>query len=255
MPGPIKISVVIITYNEEKNIGRCLESVRELADEIVVVDSFSKDKTKEIALHYGAKWIENKFEGHVEQKNFALDQAKYSHVLSLDADEALSEELKTSIQEIKENCDSESYSMNRLSSYCGQWIRYCGWYPDKKVRFVNRHKARWGGDNPHDKLIPKEQGTIHLKGDILHYTYYTISEHIRQVDYFTDIAAMASYRKGKKSNLFLILTSPVFRFFKSYFIKRGFLDGYYGFVVCSIQAFSNFSKYVKLLELNKKFKV
>ncbi|MCS6824168.1 MAG: glycosyltransferase family 2 protein [Cytophagaceae bacterium] len=250
-----RLSVAIITYNEEKNIARCLESVKDIADEIIIVDSYSTDQTKSIAQSYHVRWVEHPFHGHVQQKNYALSLATYPMVLSLDADEALSNELKQSIQNEKKHFQHMAYSMNRLSYYCGKWIKHSGWYPDKKIRLVNKHYAEWGGDNPHDKLIPRPGTPVkHLNGDILHYTYYTISEHVRQTDYFTNIAANVAYQKGKRSNIFLILFSPVHRFIKMYFIKMGFLDGYYGFVVCAIQAFSNFLKYTKLFELQRKNK-
>jgi len=147
-----KLSVVIITYNEEKNIARCINSVNQIADEVIVVDSHSIDKTKEIAKDLGAKVIEHAFEGHIQQKNFALQQANYSWVLSLDADEALSEKLKNKIQEIKNNPTADGYTMNRLTYYCGRWIKHTGWYPDKKLRLVRKDLAQWSGINPHDRL-------------------------------------------------------------------------------------------------------
>ena len=145
------VSVVIITFNEEHNIARCLDSVKGIADEIVIVDSFSKDKTKEICLSYGAKFIENKFEGHIQQKNFAITQAKYPHILSLDADEALDEKLRNSISEVKKNFVHDGYYMNRLTNYCGKWVHHSGWYPDTKLRLWDSRKGQWAGVNPHDK--------------------------------------------------------------------------------------------------------
>ena len=163
---PVKLSVVIITFNEEKNIARCLESVKDIADEIVVVDSFSKDKTEEICRGYGVKFIEHKFEGHIEQKNYASSQATYQHVLSLDADEALSDELKESIIKVKNDWNGYGYSMNRLTNYCGKWIHHCGWYPDTKIRLMDKSKGKWDGDNPHDQFIMQDNAeAIQLKGD------------------------------------------------------------------------------------------
>ena len=128
-----KLSVVIITFNEEKNIARCLASIENIADDIVVVDSFSTDKTEQICLKFKVRFIQHKFEGHIQQKNWALQHAKYPHVLSLDADEALDEKLKSQIESIKGNWIADGYTMNRLTNYCGQWIKHCGWYPDKKL--------------------------------------------------------------------------------------------------------------------------
>ncbi len=252
MKKEVNISAVIITFNEEKNIARCIKSLKGVVDEIVVVDSFSKDKTTSICEELGAKIIEHKFDGHIQQKNWAITQAKFPVVLSLDADEALTRELKESIISIKNNWEHDGYSFNRLTYYCGKWVKHCGWYPDKKLRLWDKTKGKWGGTNPHDTFIMNEEATTkHIKGDLLHYSYYTISQHIQQVDYFTDIASKAYHEKGKKSNLFLILFSPLLKFFKSYFIKLGILDGYYGLVICMISAHETFLKYVKLKELQR----
>ena len=146
-----KLSVVIITFNEEKNIARCIESVKEIADEIVVLDSFSKDKTKEICESHGIKFYEHAFDGHIQQKNRAITYASYPHILSLDADEALDETLKKSIIEIKNNWTHDGYYMNRLTNYCGHWVKHCNWYPDTKMRLWDSRKGCWTGINPHDK--------------------------------------------------------------------------------------------------------
>ena len=166
----MKISVAVITFNEERNIERCLKSVVSLADEIVVVDSLSSDKTVEIAQTNGARVVSQKFLGYIEQKNFAIDQCSNDWVLSLDADECLSETLLANLNAIKNNPPAaDGIRMARMTSYCGQWIKHGGWYPDKKVRLINKHKARWGGINPHDELIV--QGLVkEVKGDILHYS-------------------------------------------------------------------------------------
>jgi len=249
----VKISAVIIAYNEEVNIARCIDSVQPVADEILVVDSFSTDRTRAICLEKNVRLIENAFRGHIEQKNFALDQATYHHVLSLDADEALSPELAQSILEAKWHWQADGYTMNRLSSYCGKWIRHCGWYPDRKLRLWDRTRGRWGGHNPHDKVIMQPGAALrHLSGDLLHYTYHTISQHIQQVDFFTEIMAREAVGQGKKAPLLKIVCSPVFKFFHSYVIKRGVLDGYYGFIVSAISAHATFIKYVKMREFLKK---
>src|SRR6476620_7997347 len=147
----IKLSVVIITFNEERNIGRCLKSVKEVADEIVVLDSFSKDKTREICESHGARFIQHAFDGHIQQKNRAITFAAYPHILSLDADEALDETLIDSIKKIKQNFTKDGYYLNRLTNYCGHWVRHCGWYPDRKLRLADSRKGHWTGVNPHDK--------------------------------------------------------------------------------------------------------
>lgn len=247
----IQLSAVIITFNEEKNIERCLKSLEGIADEIVVVDSFSKDRTKEICKKYNLKFVEHPFEGHIEQKNYAITQASYPYVLSLDADEALDETLKASILAVKANWQAEGYVMNRLTNYCGKWIRHCGWYPDKKLRLWDARKGAWGGDNPHDKfeLFDEKAKTIHLNGDILHYSYYTLEDHFKQVRYFTDILAKAQFERGKKAPLIVMLFSPFVKFIKDYFIKLGILDGYAGLKISAISAFATFTKYRKLRAL------
>lgn len=253
MANRIRLSVVIITFNEERNLKRCLESVKDVADEIVVVDSYSSDQTKAIALSYPVRWIEHPFEGHIEQKNYALQQASNDHVLSLDADECLSEALVSHIKAIKEDCRYDGYVFNRLTNYCGKWIRHSGWYPDRKLRLWDRKKGQWGGTNPHDKVVMQKGASITMiKKDLLHYSYYTISDHLKQVNLFTGIAAKAAIRNGKSSTVIHILLSPLIKFVKCYFIQLGFLDGYYGFVVCRISAHASFYKYLKIYELRKK---
>lgn len=248
----IKLSAAIITLNEERNIGRCLASIADIADEIVVIDSGSIDGTKEICLKHGVKFIQNPFEGHIEQKNFATGNCSHEYILSLDADEALSPELKKSILALKENWDKDGYYFNRLTTYCGKWIHHCGWYPDRKLRLFKKGKGKWAGSNPHDRFIleaPQNYGTI--KGDLLHYSYYTIEEHLLQVNRFTNIAAQSAFKEGKRSTIFQVLFKPVIRFIRDYLFHVGFLDGYYGFVICCISSHATFIKYVKLYELQK----
>lgn len=247
-----KLSAVIITFNEEKNIARCLDSLSEVADEIVVVDSFSTDQTERICREKKVKFIQNPFEGHIQQKNFALQQASFDYVLSLDADEELGADLKKSILEIKPHMEMDAYTFNRITNYCGQWIKHCGWYPDKKLRILNRHKGQWGGKNPHDKVIMNKPYSVqHLKGDLLHYSYHDVNQHIRQIHFFSDIIAREDHIRGKKSNLFKIVFAPWFRFIRIYFIKMGFLEGYYGLVISINAAHHKFLNLVKLRELNR----
>jgi glycosyltransferase involved in cell wall biosynthesis len=247
------LSAVIITFNEEKNIARCLDSLKGIADEIVVVDSFSKDNTREICLSRGAKFIEHKFEGHIEQKNWAITQASHTFVLSLDADEALDENLKKSILEIKKNKTKDGYYMNRLTNYCGHWVKHCGWYPDKKLRLWDAAKGQWGGINPHDKfdLFEGDKNTGYLQGNILHYSYYTVEDHYRQVNYFTDIASKAFYKQGKKAPAFKLIVNPAAKFIDHYFLKLGFLDGKAGYLISKISAYATWLKYKKLRALYK----
>lgn len=251
----VQLSVVIITYNEERNLARCLESVTGVADEILIVDSFSIDRTKEIAASFSARFVEHSFEGYIEQKNYALTQAQHNYILSLDADEALSPELKESILKAKSDWNNDAFRMNRLTNYCGHWIRHGAWYPDRKVRLFRRDQGKWGGNNPHDRFIPDSQVRIrHLKGDILHYSYYSVEGHIAQGKKFAEIGAMAAYRAGKKANNFTLLWRPALRFLRDYIFLGGFLDGLSGFRIAKITAQSNYLKYARLKELNEKGK-
>jgi glycosyltransferase involved in cell wall biosynthesis len=244
----IKLSVVIITFNEERNIGRCLDSVKDVADDIVVVDSFSKDKTKEICVAKDARFVEHAFAGHIEQKNWAITQAKYPHILSLDADEALDDELKRSVLKAKENWNKDGYYMNRLTNYCGHWVKHCGWYPDKKLRLWDSRKGEWRGVNPHDKyeLFEGDSGAGYLEGDILHYSFDTVEGHIKQIEYFTDISAKALFENGKKPRFIKLYLSQIAKFIESYFLKAGFLDGKYGYEICKNSAWATKLKYRKL---------
>jgi glycosyltransferase involved in cell wall biosynthesis len=247
------LSVVIITYNEERNIGDCLASVREVADEIIVVDSLSTDGTKAICLTYGVCWVENPFSGHIEQKNFAASLATCSHVLSLDADERLSDFLRqTILLEKQAGFPNSGYTMNRFNNYCTQWIRHGGWYPDAKLRLWKKGAGKWQGDNPHDKFVlADEKKTAHLKGDILHYSFRSFSEHIVQMNKFSSIAAQTLYKRGKKPSLLKPFLSGFWAFFNGYFIRLGFLDGLYGYVIARNNAMYAFFKYAKLNELHK----
>lgn len=255
MENYTKISAAIITFNEERNIERCILSLQGVADEIVVVDSFSKDKTIEIAEKLGAKVIQHPFEGHIQQKNYAISCCTYDWVLSLDADEALSEELRISILEVKKELPgsfAKAYSFNRRNNYCGQWIKHSGWYPDKKTRLFHKNYALWGGINPHDKIIVQEkEHTLHLKGDLLHYTYYTVEQHLVQIEKFSTIGAKAYYERGKKSNYVTAFVHAAHLFIRNYIIKFGFLDGKAGLRISFLSAKSTYLKYAKLYKLQK----
>jgi glycosyltransferase involved in cell wall biosynthesis len=248
----IELSVVIITFNEEKNIARCLASVAGISKDIVVVDSFSTDQTKAICLEKGVRFMEHQFDGHIEQKNYAISQAKNQYVLSLDADEALTEELKKEILTIRDHWKYDSYSFNRLTNYCGKWIKHCGWYPDKKLRLWDTSKGSWGGENPHDMVVMNKISTLkHVSLDILHYSFYTEQQHLKQIEYFTDISSKAAFSKGAKSSSFKIFYKSTFKFFRDYILKAGFLDGYYGYVVCRNSGYATALKYKKIAQLQK----
>jgi glycosyltransferase involved in cell wall biosynthesis len=243
----VKISVTIITFNEEKNIARCIESVQGIADEIIVVDSFSTDRTKEICLSYGVKFFENSFKGMIDQKSYALQLATHNYILALDADESLSDELRHSVIAIKKNWQADGYIFNRLTNYRGQWIKHSGWYPDRKLRLFDKRKAVWGGQNPHDRVIPiSEAKILKAKGDIIHYFCYNLEQHINQINRYTEIAKNEMKARGKKTSILAIVVKPPFRFFRTYFIKLGFLDGFNGFLIAGLSAYTVFLKYAKL---------
>jgi len=254
MNQPVKISVTIICLNEEKKIERCLKSVQEVADEIVVVDSFSVDSTESICRNYNVRFIQNAFPGYVAQKNFAMECASFDHILALDADEELSEELKNSIMTVKRGWgDCDGYAFNRLNNYCGKWIHHCGWYPDRKIRLWDRRKAKWGGTDPHDTVAIDRLRVSRLKGDLLHYAYFTVDEHLQQMHKFAEVAARAKLANGVRPNFIVhVVLNPLFKFVKKYFLQLGFLDGYYGFVFCAAASSLNFFKYLRLYEYNRK---
>lgn len=248
-----KISGVIITYNEEEFIGNCIKSLQGVVDEIVVIDSYSTDKTKEICLNYDVRFVENAFSGFTDQKNFANSQASYDFVLSLDADEELSPTLRESILMVKDNLEFDGYSFNRLNNYCGKWLKHSGWYPDCKIRLFNPTKASWKGDNNIHEIIElnNPQSHKHLNGDLLHWAYKSFSAHCLKINKYSDIAArnIVLRNPAKRVSMFKVLFNPFWKFFKNYFIKRGFLDGFAGFTVCMFSAFETFMKYAKIRQL------
>lgn len=243
----VSISAVIITFNEERNIGRCLESLSGIADEVVVVDSYSTDRTEEICRSYGVKFIKHRFLGHIEQKNWAILHASSPYILALDADEALSDRLRSSILKAKENWTHDGYYFNRLTNYCGKWIRHTSWYPSRKLRLWDSRKGAWGGFNPHDRYYLEKGTSRHfLKGDIMHYSYYSVNEHILQMNTFSTILARSYHEQGRKAYFTSLLLHPLWRFLKDFILRTGFLDGYYGFIVSVNSAHEVFLKYVKL---------
>jgi glycosyltransferase involved in cell wall biosynthesis len=250
----VRLSVVIITYNEEKNIARCLESVRSVADEIVIVDSSSGDNTASIAKAYGATVIQNAFAGYGEQKNFATGQATHDWILSLDADEVLTPELAASINEVKAAPSFNVYRMPRLTSYCGKWIKHCGWYPDRQTRLYNRTKGRWQEQKVHEYWALSNAGDKFglLQGDLLHYSFTSISDHVKKIEKYTELAALAAVEKGHNASLLKIWISPKWHFITEYFFKLGFLDGFYGYLICKLSAHTAFLKYSKIRLYSKK---
>ncbi|MFT4737953.1 MAG: glycosyltransferase involved in cell wall biosynthesis [Cyclobacteriaceae bacterium] len=248
---PVKISAFIITYNEEDKIARCIKSLRAVCDEIIVVDSYSTDKTVEISNSLGVKVTQNPFEGYKEQKNYALSLCQNEWVISLDADEELSSELQKSIKRLNSQTSENAFYVRRRTNFCGQWIMHCGWYPDKKIRLFRKSEGHIGGKNPHDRVIITDSVAVKpLSGDLLHFSYSTISEHVHQINRFSTIGAYSAFEKHKKPNFIVqVLLDPIYTFVKKYILQLGFLDGYFGFVISINTAHSKFLKYVKLREI------
>ncbi len=250
-----KLSAVIITWNEENNIGRCIDSLMFVADEIIVLDSFSPDNTVSIARAKGAIVKQETFAGYKEQKNKALLLATHNYVLSLDGDEALSPQLSQSIMEAKKEFKHKAYFMNRYNYYCGRFINHGLWYPDQKVRLFDKRIAKWGGMNPHDKIQLLQNETARfLKGNILHFTFNTTREHIERNERMSEIAASSLFDAGKKKHWSKIILSPAWSFLNGYFLRLGFLDGYYGFIIATQTANHSYLKYKKLHRLQKQHK-
>ena len=248
----INISVVIITLNEEANIGRCIEAVLPFADDIVVMDSFSTDATAEICARYPiVQFFQHAFDGYTPQKNRANALAKHPWILSLDADEVVSEELRQSILAIKAEPKADAYTFNLCTNYLGQWIRHGSWYPDRKLRLFDQRKGQWEG-YIHEKIVMQPGSRFAwLKGDLLHYSYTSFEQHLRQSQTYSFMVAQDLYKKGKRSSWFKLWLNPWVAFLKSYVFKRGFMDGYYGYVIARMNAFWTFAKYAQLRELER----
>jgi len=246
-----KISAVIITLNEEEKLGACIDSLIDVADEIVVVDSFSTDNTKKIALEKGARFIEHNFEGYIAQKNFALTCAGYDYVLSLDADEVLSNELKKSIIDAKTSGFTHlGYSMNRLTFFEGKPVKHSGWYPDVKLRLFNRHKGKWQGLNPHDEFKFHQKSRVkHLKGDLLHYSFDSENEYLKQMQNFARLSAKSYYENRKNAGVLKIVVSPALRFIRDYFFNGGVWHGKTGLKICKYNAEATALKYRYLRQM------
>jgi len=251
----VKLSAVIITFNEERNIGSCLTSLEGIVDEIVIVDSYSTDRTREICESHGAVFIPHVFRDQLEQKNWAIDQATYPHIISLNADESLSPVLRNSISAVKKNWKHDSYYFNRLSYYCGKWIRHSSWYPNPQLRLWDSRKGSWAGCTAHGKFsLDREATKEFIEGDLLHNSFDTIQEHFSQVMVNSTIEARSCFLQGKKSSLAAITVQPFLRFLRNYFLRSGFRDGYFGLVISVNSAFGEYMKYVKLLNHHKEFR-
>ena len=241
----MKISATIITFNEERNLPRAIESLR-CADEIIVVDSGSTDRTVELAQNLGARVVESAWPGYANQKNFAAEQATHDWILSIDADESLSEALEAEIWRLKKNGPQfDAYTMPRLAKYLGCWIHHSGWYPDRKVRLYHRGKARWEGAYVHESVSVK--GTVgHLESNLLHFTCESLSEHLRTMDRYTTLAAEQLIAAGQTVTWGRLIFEPPWTFFRAYVVNRGFLDGVEGLAIANMAALYSFLKYAKV---------
>lgn len=248
----MKITATVITLNEEHNIAEAIESLS-WADEIIVVDSQSADRTAEIARGFTDRVFVRPWPGYSAQKNFAAEQAGHNWIFSLDADERISRELANEIAQLRGGSEPEAagFEMSRLTFYLGRWIKHSGWRPDYKVRLYDRKRARWRGDYVHETL--ETDGKIErLTGDILHYTVRDASEHHLRMDRYTTLAAEQAYSQGKRASTLSLLVSPTVVFLRSYILKLGFLDGVPGLAIARFAAHYEFLRNLKLWEMRMK---
>jgi glycosyltransferase involved in cell wall biosynthesis len=249
----VRISAAIITLDEEQNLGRCLASLRGVADEVVVLDSGSKDGTERVAREGGAVFLHQPWLGYGPQKNLAAERTSHDWILSLDADEALSDALRASIARLKAaGPGADAYEVNRLNWYCGRFLRHSGWYPDRKVRLWRRGAARWADASIHELAEVAPGARLgRLDGDLLHYTIHDRAQHLRTIEKFTTLSAEALLRDGKGGDAWKRFVSPAASFLRGYVLKRGFLDGKAGWDVCRLSAYASWLKYEKLRRLRQ----
>lgn len=250
----MQLAVVVITLNEERNIGRCLNSVKGLADEIIVLDAFSTDKTQEICETFGVRFIQREWEGYAASKNYLNSLVESDYILSIDADEALSSALYSEIKTEKEKGFSGTYSVNRMTNYMGKWIRHSGWFPDIKPRLFPKQGSYWSGEYVHEELVHPPSPFQLFKGVLEHYSYYSYEDHRARADKYSYLTARKFNAAGKKAGILKPYLSAIARFISMYFLKLGFLDGWAGFKIAQISAQSNVVKYKELRRLNREKK-
>ena len=243
------LSVALLTFNSEGRLEEVLKSVEGIADEVVALDSGSKDRTLDILKAYGARVYQREFDNFVNQKNYLLSLVKEDWVLFLDDDEVLTPELSRSIKEELQSPAHAGYRLNRLTNYLGRWIRHA-WSPDWQLRLARRDKCRWVGSEVHERL--EVDGSVgYLKGELLHYSYSSISQHLSKIDKYSTLYARGALRRGRRFSLLKLLTSPPGAFIRRYVLKRGFLDGFEGFILSAMASYYTFLKYLKLWELER----
>ncbi|MCX6555377.1 MAG: glycosyltransferase family 2 protein [Candidatus Aminicenantes bacterium] len=244
----MKISAVIITFNEADRLPDALTSLQGVADEIVVVDSNSTDRTPEIARQARVQFFQNRFEDYGQQKNFAMQKASHDWILNLDADERVSPELKKAILALKEKgtpADANAFAIKRKTFYLGRWIRHSGWYPDRKIRLFKKNSASWQG-RIHERLLLTGP-VVPLAGAILHYTYRDISDQIRRLNRYSIFLAEEIIRQNKKFLYPRLLILPPVTFLRHYLWRLGFLDGFPGFVIATVSSWGTAMKYFKAI--------
>jgi glycosyltransferase involved in cell wall biosynthesis len=246
----MKLSATVITKNEERNITRCLAAL-DFADEIVVVDAESTDRTVALARQFTDKVVINPWPGHKQQKNFAIDQASGDWILSLDADEVVTPELCSEIINARDAgfAGVDGYYISRKAFFLGKWIAHCGWYPDFHLRLFRKTNGRFGGLNPHD-IVELNGPTARFTNPMLHFTYPDLDTYIARLNSYTTIAADELFQRGKRFRLRQVTLSPLAMFAKMYLLKRGFLDGREGLLLSALSAYYVFVKYLKLWELS-----
>ena len=247
-----RISAVLITKDEARNVERCLASLAPVADEIVVVDGFSSDDTVARCERLGARVVQHRWLGFGPQKNLANGLARHEWILSIDADEALDPFLQRAIAEAKAAGLRGAYEMARLNWYFGRFVRHGLEYPDRKVRLFRRTEASWNDSLVHEGLVLAEGLTVtRLDGHLLHYTYARVDEHVAKANRYTTLAAEDALRRGARPSLAKAFLSPLAVFLKSYLLKRGFLDGLHGLVLSTLHANAAFLKSAKLWDLHR----
>jgi glycosyltransferase involved in cell wall biosynthesis len=248
-----KISAVIIALNEETHIGRCIQSLQGVADEVLVIDSASTDHTKEIATSLGAKVLPLTWEGYAKTKNHANASAEYDYILSIDADEVLTKELRESILNIKDQLQG-AYSFNRLNNYYGSFLKHGGTYPDSKIRLFDKRTASWQGDVHERLVLASGTAATTLKGDLEHYTCEDIRDHLNTIKKYSALAAGEMYKKGRSFSFLKLTIGAQLRFQSIYFFRLGFLDGIPGLLYAVMSAYAVFLRQAMLWELHKKQK-
>jgi glycosyltransferase involved in cell wall biosynthesis len=245
----VKLSAVIIAKDEARHIVACVRSVA-FCDEVLVVDSGSTDGTPDLARGAGARVVVTDWPGYVAQKNRAASLAAHDWVLSLDADERVDAPLGAAIEALRAGPEpaAAAIEVRRHTYYLGRWIDHGGWYPEWRARLFDRRRTRWGGVEPHDRVEVEGRVERLAVGNIEHYTYRSIAEHVAQIDRFTTIAAREKLAAGRRASLLRMLIHPPWCFFKMYVLRRGFLDGRAGFVIARLSAHYVFLKYAKVWE-------